>query len=119
MTNRHRGEIKAILNGREWTLRLTLGALAEVEDALGGEDILSLAQRLGEGRIRTKDCIYLLGAALRGAGHKVSDDEVRAMHIEGGVEAMVHLVGNLLSMAFSGKELPSSKEVSSPSPTAL
>ncbi|WP_369123161.1 GTA-gp10 family protein, partial [Escherichia coli] len=40
MPNRHRGEIEAILDGERMTLVLTLGALAELEQAFGGEDML-------------------------------------------------------------------------------
>ena len=45
MANAHRGEIEAELGGRTWRLCLTLGALAELESAYGGEDLLALAQR--------------------------------------------------------------------------
>ena len=45
MANRQRGEIEAVLDGRTWTLCLTLGALAELEAALGAGDLLELAKR--------------------------------------------------------------------------
>jgi hypothetical protein len=41
MTNRQRGEIEALLDGRNWTLCLTLGALAELEAALAAGDLMA------------------------------------------------------------------------------
>ena len=45
MVNRQRGEIAATLDGRSWTLCLTLGALAELEAALDAPDLMALARR--------------------------------------------------------------------------
>ncbi len=45
MVNRHRGEIAAELGGETYTLCLTLGALAEIEHAYGGEDLIAIAER--------------------------------------------------------------------------
>jgi len=41
MANRHRGEIEAEIGGKTRTLVLTLGALAELEEAFGAELALS------------------------------------------------------------------------------
>lgn len=38
MANKHRGEVTARLDGKDYTLCLTLGALAEMEQAFGAED---------------------------------------------------------------------------------
>ena len=69
MANRHRGEIEAELGGRTYTLCLTLGALAEIENAYGGDDLLAIAERFEQGRIRASDAIRVIGAGLRGAGN--------------------------------------------------
>jgi len=50
MANRHRGEIEADIGGARRRLVLTLGALAELEDAFGAEDLVALAERFGSGR---------------------------------------------------------------------
>lgn len=47
MPNKHRGEIAAELGGRQRTLVLTLGALAELESAFGADDQIALAERFG------------------------------------------------------------------------
>jgi len=101
MANRYRGEIEAELGGMTWTLCLTLGALAELEDAFGGEDMLALAARFESGAIRASDAVKVIGAGLRGAGNEVSDAEVARMQIEGGAAGYVGVVADLLTATFS------------------
>jgi hypothetical protein len=101
MANPRRGEIEAFLDGRSYTLCLTLGALAELESAYGGADLLAIAERFEKGRIGATDTIRVIGAGLRGAGHKISDEEVGAMRIEGGAPAMIALVARLLAATFA------------------
>ncbi|GGE94793.1 gene transfer agent family protein [Stappia taiwanensis] len=104
MANRHRGEVSATLDGRRWTLVLTLGALAELEDAFGVEDLAALADRFGSGRLSARDLSRIIGAGLRGAGHDVTDDEVGQMRAEGGVQALAGLVSTLLQVTFAGPD---------------
>ncbi len=49
MANRHRGEIEAEIGGARRRLVLTLGALAELEDAFGADDLVALTERFGSG----------------------------------------------------------------------
>lgn len=102
MPNRHRGEIEAQLGGERRVLVLTLGALAELEDAFGGEDMLALATRFETGRIGARDAIRVIGAGLRGAGATVTDDEVARMEVEGGAAGYIAIVADLLTATFSG-----------------
>jgi hypothetical protein len=95
MTNRHRGEIEAVLGGRTRKLRLTLGALAALEHRLGDDDILALLKRFEDGRIRTADCVAVLEEALRGAGECVDAEEVAAFGPDG-----ISTVVRLLEAAF-------------------
>jgi hypothetical protein len=104
MANRHRGEIEAQLDGRGLRLRLTLGALAELEHAYGDADLLALAERFETGRIGASDAIRLIGAGLRGAGHDISDDEVARMSSDGGAAGYVEIVADLLRATFSPAE---------------
>ncbi|WP_182085601.1 gene transfer agent family protein [Aureimonas sp. ME7] len=98
--NRRRGEVEAVLDGRARRLCLTLGALAELEDAFALEDIASLAQRFGNGRLSARDLTRIIGAGLRGGGEAVSDDEVAAMTIEGGAAGAARVAAELLTAAF-------------------
>jgi hypothetical protein len=100
MANRHRGEIEAELDGKRYTLCLTLGALAELEHAYGGADILALAERFEQGRISATDALRVIGAGLRGAGHTVSDDDVAHMQADGGAAGFVKIVVELLKATF-------------------
>jgi hypothetical protein len=100
MTNRHRGEIEAVLDGERRTLCLTLGALAELEAAFGAQDMLALAQRFEAGRLSARDAIRVIAAGLRGAGREVSEAEVGAMQAEGGAAGYVDIVVRLLTATF-------------------
>ncbi|AXS42505.1 gene transfer agent family protein [Breoghania sp. L-A4] len=104
MANRRRGEIEAELGGERRTLCLTLGALAELEDAFGAEDLGALARRFGEGRLAARDALKVLGAGLRGAGEPVSDHEVAAMTARGGAAGYAGIVAELLRVTFGGDE---------------
>jgi hypothetical protein len=102
MANRHRGEIEAELGGRVRTLVLTLGALAEIEDAYGGEDLLAIAERFEKGRIKATDAVIVIGAGLRGAGENICNEEVASLSVEGGAPSYVRIVADLLKATFDG-----------------
>jgi hypothetical protein len=108
MANRHRGEIEAELGGKRRTLCLTLGALAELENAFGADDLAALADRFSSGRISARDAIRMIGAGLRGAGEKISDDEVAALASSGAAAGYVRIVIDLLSATFGTSEAASS-----------
>jgi hypothetical protein len=100
MANRHRGEIAAIINGREWTLCLTLGALAELETAFGADDLSALAERLGSGRLKAREMTAIIAAGLRGGGHEAGEAEVAQMRCDGGMAGMARIVAELISATF-------------------
>lgn len=100
MANRHRGEIEAEIGGVKRTLVLTLGALAELEDAFGADDLTALTERFGSGRMKARDLMRIIGAGLREAGESVSDDEVAAMSVDGGVQAYVRIAAELIQATF-------------------
>ena len=93
-----------MLDGRTWTLCLTLGALAELEAALDAHDLMGLARRFGEGKLAAADAIRVIGAGLRGAGNDVSDADVAAMRADGGATGYVAIVGALLAATFGGAD---------------
>ena len=106
MANRHRGEIEALLDGTPYRLCLTLGALAELETAFGADDMLALATRFESGRLGARDCVRIIGAGLRGAGHDVADDDVAALPVEGDAAGYVDIVARLLTATFGGRSEP-------------
>jgi hypothetical protein len=101
MANRHRGEIEAELGGQNYTLCLTLGALAEIEHAYGGEDLIAIAERFETGRIKASDAIKVIGAGLRGAGFIIKDDEVSSFSVAGGAAGYLRIVADLLKATFT------------------
>ena len=66
MSNGIRGEARAMLAGVERTLCLTLGALAEIETALGTKGFAELAERMRS--LSARDLVVVLAALLRGGG---------------------------------------------------
>jgi len=102
MPNPHRGEVAAILDGQEYTLRLTLGALAELETALESPDLVALAERFERGALTACEAIAIIGAGLRGAGNDISDADVARMTPDGGIAALIKTAAALLTKAFAG-----------------
>ncbi len=101
MANRHRGEIEAELGRQNYTLVLTLGALAEIEDAYGGEDMIAIAERFESGRIKASDAILMIGAGLRGAGTKLTNEDVARLSVAGGAAGFLRIVADLLKATFA------------------
>ncbi len=74
-----RGDAFLRINGEEKRLRLTLGALADIEAAFGG-DVETLKARLA--RPRAGDVIVILHALIAGGGAAVSIDALKASDID-------------------------------------
>src|SRR5690348_15990335 len=74
MPNKIRGESEFLAGTERYVMRLTLGALAEIENGLGVSslsDITSKPKSLG-----TMDLSTVAAALLRGAGHNSSPEQV-------------------------------------------
>ena len=100
--NGARGEVLATLAGEKRRLCLTLGALAELEDAFAVDDLGALAERFSSGRLSARDIIRVMGAGLRGGGTEIGDAEVGAMKAEGGAAGFAGIVAELLTATFGG-----------------
>jgi hypothetical protein len=100
MANKYRGEIHAEIGGEIRTLVLTLGALAELEDAFGAEDLVALTERFGTGRLKARDLTRIIGAGLRGGGEAISDDEVSRLVADDGAQGYVRIVAALIAATF-------------------
>jgi hypothetical protein len=114
--NRRRGEVVAELDGREWRLRLTLGALAELESAFAAQDVNALVERFATGRLSAGDMAKVIGAGLRGGGADVADEAVLAMHHEDGVAGFAATVAALLTATFGGNAPQTSPGEPPPNP---
>ena len=117
MVNTHRGEIEAQLDGKPYALCLTLGALAELEHAFGDDDMIALAARFETGRISATDCVRIVGAGLRGAGHDVSNDIVATMKSDLGAAGFIEIVARLLAVTFGAAQNISPDQAHTAGPT--
>lgn len=79
MTMTFPGETDIVINGRRHTLRLTLGALAEIETAFGG-DFKALSERLKTPRVA--DLMLVLYALLRGGGADLTLELLKASDVD-------------------------------------
>jgi hypothetical protein len=100
MANRHRGEVSLLIGGRRYLLRLTLGALAEMEEALAAGSLAGLGERLSSKSLRTSDLVGLLAAALRGGGADLSDQAVGALVEAGELSAVAAALARLFADNF-------------------
>lgn len=100
MVNRWRGDVALTVEGKHCIARLTLGALAELEDGLGETSLVGLVERFEASRFTSRDVVALLGAALRGGGAEITDSEVAHSRIEGGPLAAAKAAAELLARAF-------------------
>lgn len=106
MANPHAGEVALTLNGERQVMKLTLGALAELEAALEADTLVSLIERFEAGRFSTRDVLALLLAGLRGGGWTGSAADLAAGDIAGGPVNAARLAATLLMRAFATSERP-------------
>lgn len=110
--NRHRGEIAAKFDGETRLMCLTLGALAELESAFGVANLAELASRFEAGQLSAADIIRIVGAGLRGAGNRLSDDDVAEMSTVGGAVGFARIATELLWVSFGGAEAAGHPQIS-------
>jgi len=101
MVNPYRGEVALVIDGQPHVLRLTLGALAELEAALETSSLLALVERFETGAFSTRDLLALLTAGLRGGGWDGDVDALKAAQIEGGPVGAARTAARLLAASFS------------------
>lgn len=99
--NPYRGDVPLVLDGEARNMRLTLGALAELEEALGADSLLALVERFESGAFSSADLIALLLAGLRGAGLLIDRETLLGCSIEGGPMAAAKAGALLLKRAFT------------------
>ena len=99
--NPHAGEVALTLDGQPHRLRLTLGALAELETALGDESVVAMVERFEQGQFSSRDVLALIVAGLRGGGWQGSATDLLTVQIEGGFEAAARAGAQALARAFA------------------
>lgn len=104
MVNPQRGEVALVVNGQERVLRLTLGALAALEEELEAGSLVELVAAFETGTFRSRDLLALLWAGLNGGGWTVSREDVGAALVEGGPVAATQAAARLLALTFAGAD---------------
>jgi Phage tail tube protein, GTA-gp10 len=101
MANPWTGEVAIRLDGQRHVAKLTLGALAELEDALETGTLLDLVERFEGQRFNTRDVLALIVAGLRGGGWQGTAADLRTVEIGGGPVEAARAAAELLARAFS------------------
>lgn len=104
MANPWTGEVTLKVDGQDRLAKLTLGALAELEEALGTGTLVELVQRFEGGAYSSRDVLALLVAGLRGGGWDVTPAELMRADIAGGPVAAARKAAELLARAFAVPE---------------
>ena len=101
MANPYSGEVAIRIDGKRRVMRLTLGALAGLEESLGADTLLLLVARFEGGRFSSRDVLELIVAGLRGGGWTGDRSDLVEAEIEGGPLEAARLAGVLLARAFA------------------
>ena len=101
MANPWTGEVVVRLDGEPHVCKLTLGALAELEDELVEGSLVDLVQRFESGRFKARDVLALILAGLRGGGWSGTADDLRTVEISGGPAEAARAAAQMLARAFS------------------
>ena len=100
MANPYAGEVALTIDGQARVLKLTLGALAELEAALEAESLVALVERFEAGSFSSRDVLALIAAGLRGGGNDVGAELLARAEIAGGPMAAARAAAELLARAF-------------------
>jgi len=101
MANPYAGEVALVIDGERHVMRLTLGALAELEATLERGSLVDLVARFEEGAFSTRDVLALIVAGLRGGGWRGTAADLLSAEIEGGPVAAARAAAEVLARAFA------------------
>lgn len=89
-----------VIDGARCEMRLTLGALASLEEDLQTESLVALVERFEGGAFSSRDVLALVRAGLLGGGHAGVAEGLAQAEIEGGPMAAARAAAQLLARAF-------------------
>lgn len=101
MANPWRGDVSLVIDGERHVLRLTLGALAELEAGLQADTLVDLVARLESKACSSRDVLALIVAGLRGGGWTGTAKDLLSAEIEGGPLMAARAAAELLARAFT------------------
>ena len=101
MANPWTGEVALDIDGERRVLKLTLGALAELEAELETGTLVELVERFESGAFSTRDVLGLIVAGLRGGGWQGGASDLVSADIAGGPVGAARAAAELLARAFT------------------
>ncbi|MEM6385772.1 MAG: gene transfer agent family protein [Pseudomonadota bacterium] len=101
MGNPWTGDVPVFLNSERHVMRLTLGALAELEAGLEADSLVAMVERFESGAFSSRDVLGVIVAGLRGGGWSGDVRDLLTAEIEGGPVEAARLAGQLLARAFA------------------
>ena len=101
MANPFAGEVALVIDGERHVLKLTLGALAELEADLETDTLMALVERFDRQAFSTRDVLALIVAGLRGGGWGGTARDLLSADIEGGPIEAARVAAALLALAFT------------------
>ena len=101
MANPWAGEVTLTVDGLPYDMKLTLGALAELEVSLGARGLIPLVERFETGAFGSRDVAALIAAGLRGGGWEGTAEDVLGADIKGGPLVAARAAAELLARAFT------------------
>lgn len=99
MANPYRGEVEITIDGEPQIMRLPLGALAELEQALGETSLIGLVERFESGSFSAGDLVCLLSAGLGWPKEQLAKSA-----IDGGPMGAAKAAARLLALTFQAPE---------------
>ncbi len=100
MANPWTGEGALTIDNEARVLKLTLGALAELEAGLETGTLIDLVERFEGGKFSTRDVLALIVAGLRGGGWTGTAADLLSAEIEGGPLEAARVAARLLARSF-------------------
>ncbi|MEQ9693231.1 gene transfer agent family protein [Shimia sp. SDUM112013] len=101
MANPYAGEVALVIDGQRHVLKLTLGALAELEAGLDSGSLVDLVERFEGGAFSSRDVVALIVAGLRGGGWQGDAGALLQADITGGPMQAAQVAAQLLARAFA------------------
>ncbi|MEL6587050.1 MAG: gene transfer agent family protein [Pseudomonadota bacterium] len=99
--NPYAGEVALMLDGERHVLKLTLGALAELEASMESDSLVQLVERFENGAFSARDVVSLIIAGLHGGGWTGNAGTLLAAEIEGGPLEATRVAALLLGRSFA------------------
>jgi hypothetical protein len=100
MSNPWRGEVALGVDGQTYVLRLSLGALAQLEAELRAGSLVEMVQRFENGAYSSADVLAVLRAGLVGGQVEPAPDLTHGV-IDGGPMRAAQIAAELLVRAFA------------------